>query len=84
MKTIGLQVARWGNSLAVRLPAAYAKRAGIRDGDALVLAEAPDGTLSIKPQRSFDRRAFSEQLQKRNADMPMGTSVIEKVRNGRY
>ncbi len=50
MRVIELQVSKWGNSLAVRLPAAYAKRAGIKAGDLLALDEAGDGTLSLKPR----------------------------------
>jgi antitoxin MazE len=80
MKTIELQVAKWGNSLAVRLPAAYARRARIRDGDRLEWLEAPDGTLSIKPSQPFDRVAFVKKLTKLHAGMSAGESTVERMR----
>jgi len=36
-----MQVAKWGNSLAVRLPVALVQELGIRDGDELVLKPVP-------------------------------------------
>jgi antitoxin MazE len=43
-----VQLAKWGNSLAVRIPAAYAKAIGARDnGKAELSVEA--GALVLKP-----------------------------------
>lgn len=36
-----MQVAKWGNSLAVRLPVALVQTLGIADGDELLLQPAP-------------------------------------------
>jgi antitoxin MazE len=36
-----MQVAKWGNSLAVRLPVSLVQELGIADGDELVLQPAP-------------------------------------------
>lgn len=36
-----MQVAKWGNSLAVRLPVALVQELGIQDGDELQLKAAP-------------------------------------------
>ena len=36
-----MQVAKWGNSLAVRLPVALGQELGITDGDELLLQPAP-------------------------------------------
>ncbi len=36
-----MQVAKWGNSLAVRLPVALVQELGIADGDELLLQPAP-------------------------------------------
>jgi len=44
---LGLVVSRWGNSLAVRLPAASAKQLGVAEGDTLVGEIAPDGRLVL-------------------------------------
>ncbi|QJE72275.1 AbrB/MazE/SpoVT family DNA-binding domain-containing protein [Aerophototrophica crusticola] len=43
-----LQLARWGNSLALRIPTAYAKDLGIAEG-AGVDARVEDGKLVITP-----------------------------------
>ena len=36
-----MQVAKWGNSLAVRLPVALVQELGISDGDELLLQPVP-------------------------------------------
>jgi antitoxin MazE len=79
-KTVSLRVAKWGNSLAVRLPVDYVRQAGLIDGDTLVLSQAPDGTLSLKPGTSFDHTAFVARLRKQTAKMKMGSSVVEQMR----
>jgi antitoxin MazE len=82
MSSVELQVCKWGNSLAVRLPSGYAKRAGIKEGDTLALEEAPDGTLSLKPAKSFDRKAYARRLEKFTDAMPQGASIIDELRRG--
>jgi antitoxin MazE len=44
---MGLVVSKWGNSLAVRLPAESAKRIGVGEGDTLIGEIAPDGRLIL-------------------------------------
>jgi antitoxin MazE len=43
-----VQLAKWGNSLAVRIPAAYAKTIGAREGGKAELS-IEDGKLVLKP-----------------------------------
>lgn len=43
-------IARWGNSLAVRLPRALADQAGIAEGTAVEI-DVEDGHLVIRPAR---------------------------------
>jgi antitoxin component of MazEF toxin-antitoxin module len=43
-----VQLSKWGNSLAVRIPADYVKHAGLKEGDALRIAYAVDGGLSLR------------------------------------
>lgn len=45
-----LQVARWGNSLAVRLPADLVRELGLREGDQIDL-QADDRGLSVSRRR---------------------------------
>ena len=47
---IELTVERWGNSLAVRLPAESAKRIGVGEGDTLIAEVSADGRLVLAPE----------------------------------
>jgi antitoxin MazE len=47
---IELMVAKWGNSLAVRLPAELAKRIGVGEGDTLIAEVSADGRLVLAPE----------------------------------
>jgi antitoxin MazE len=42
------QVAKWGNSLAVRIPKAVAEQAHLQEGD-LIAIEALDGHIELRP-----------------------------------
>ncbi|WP_102108301.1 AbrB/MazE/SpoVT family DNA-binding domain-containing protein [Oceaniglobus roseus] len=42
-----MQVAKWGNSLAVRLPAALARELGLKEGDQVELV-AGEGALTVR------------------------------------
>ena len=42
-----MQVARWGNSLAVRLPADLVRRLGLKQGDRIDLV-ADDGLMKVR------------------------------------
>jgi antitoxin MazE len=45
------QVAKWGNSLAVRIPKAIAKKAQLAEGDRVSLDLADDGSIVLRPMR---------------------------------
>jgi len=47
---VGLLVSKWGNSLAVRLPAESAKQLGVGEGDTLVGEIASDGRLILSAE----------------------------------
>jgi antitoxin MazE len=42
-----MQVARWGNSLAVRLPADLVRELGLKEGDQIDLLKA-EGTMTVR------------------------------------
>ncbi len=42
-----MQISKWGNSLAVRLPKALTDELGLKAGDKVTLAAQPDGTIAI-------------------------------------
>jgi antitoxin MazE len=44
-----MQVARWGNSLAIRLPAAVVEALGLKEGDDVEVRIARDGAFEVAP-----------------------------------
>lgn len=81
---MNLQVAKWGNSLALRIPAEYVRSAGIKEGDSVEVCVTVDGGLTIRPT-IWDRKAFAHELAEARRAMPMGRSVMDEVRRaGRY
>jgi len=43
-----MQVSKWGNSLAIRLPAAVVEALGLREGDNVILHAAGKRTLEVE------------------------------------
>jgi len=50
-----MQVARWGNSLAIRLPAAVVDALELKEGDQIEIVVASDRSFEVRPDRSRDR-----------------------------
>jgi antitoxin MazE len=75
-----LQIAKWGNSLAVRIPADYVRLIGVKDGDHLVAQVGADGGLNLRPPARWSRKAFALELAQDAKTLPMGTSVMEQLR----
>ena len=75
-----LQIAKWGNSLAVRIPADYVRQIGIKEGDHLVAQVGADGALNLRPPAQWSRKAFAQELAQGAKTLPMGTSVMEQLR----
>ena len=44
-------ISKWGNSLAVRIPLAIAKQAGLSEGDSVALALDRNGGIVLRPTR---------------------------------
>jgi len=65
-----LQLARWGNSLAIRLPAEYLRATGLREGDQIEAELTPRGEIRLAPARTFDRAAFLARLRELHARIP--------------
>lgn len=76
-----LQVAKWGNSLALRIPSEVVRRLGLREGATVEAQLTVDGSLSIRPAK-WDRKAFSLELTEARSVMPMSAPVIEEMRSG--
>ena len=75
-----LQLAKWGNSLAVRLPAECIRATGLRQGDSVDAEITPAGEITLTPVRPFDKAAFLQQLRKLRRGMPVTEPVVERMR----
>jgi antitoxin MazE len=79
-----LQVAKWGNSLALRIPSEVVRLLGLREGATVEAQLTVDGALTIRPMR-WDRQAFSRELTELRSSMPMSESVMAELRgSARY
>ncbi len=76
-----LQVAKWGNSLALRIPADVVRRLGLREGATVEAHLTVDGTLSIRPAQ-WNRKAFALELTQVRSAMPLTESVMQELRSG--
>jgi antitoxin MazE len=77
-----VQVARWGNSLAVRIPVECAREAGIKAGDALEVDVTSSGDVRLMHAQAsrFDKLAFLKQLETLHLQEKTGTTVVETMR----
>jgi antitoxin MazE len=66
-----MQVSRWGNSLAVRLPKALVEQLGLKEGDQLNVVAAKDGAIEVETHEDQRRRAL-ERMAARNWTLPEG------------
>jgi antitoxin MazE len=82
---VGLLVSKWGNSLALRLPAGSAKQLGVGAGDTLIGEIAPDGRLILSAEAraigKSDARRMREFLSRQKVTVPV---VSEMRRTARY
>jgi antitoxin MazE len=76
---MNLQIAKWGNSLAVRIPAEYVRQIGVKEGDQLQARLSADGALNLRPSQ-WNRKTFAQELTRNTLTLPMGTSVMEQLR----
>ena len=75
-----LQLAKWGNSLAVRLPAECIRATGLRAGDSVEAEVTPAGKITLTPAKPFNKTAFLKQLRERRRGMPVTDSVVARMR----
>lgn len=77
---MNLQIARWGNSLALRIPAEIVRRFGLRSGDTLDAQITLDGALTIRAA-TWSRTAFAAELERARDAIAQGTSTVEAMRD---
>jgi antitoxin MazE len=76
-----MQVSKWGNSLAVRLPAALVKELGLSEGDEIQIAAARKDCLEVSKE---DRRAAAiAHMKASNWKLPEGWKFDREEANAR-
>ena len=75
-----LQIAKWGNSLALRIPSEIVRRLGLREGATVEVQLTVDGSLSIRPAQ-WNRKAFALELTEARSAMPMSDPVMAELRS---
>lgn len=61
------RIAKWGNSLAVRIPLAIAKQASLAEGDSVNLALDREGGIVLRPvRRRYELSSLVAQITPRN------------------
>ena len=76
-----LRLAKWGNSLALRIPSEVVRRLGLREGATVEAHLTVDGSLSIRPAK-WNRKAFALELTEARSAIPMSEPVMEELRGG--
>jgi len=65
-----MKVAKWGNSLAVRLPAALVEKLNLKDGDEIELTVKADRELEVSQDET--RQQILEEIRKLRKPLPEG------------
>ena len=76
-----LTIAKWGRSLALRIPANFAREIGLREGSQVQVNLTVDAGMSIRTVK-WDRRAFAQELEMMRDTMPPTETVTEELRRG--
>jgi len=64
-----MQVSKWGNSLAVRLPKALVDQLGLKEGDELEVVAAANGAIEVETKEARRQRAL-DSIRSRNWTLP--------------
>jgi antitoxin MazE len=78
----GLRIAKWGNSLAVRIPRAIVKDAGLAEGDRLSLDLEADGSIVLRSSRrkySLDELVAGMSKKNRHRETGWGAAQGKEV-----
>lgn len=77
-----VHLAKWGNSLAVRIPGPCVRQAQLKPGDAVEVEVTSTGDLRLHPlaAESFDKLAFLQQVRTFRASLPESEAVVEVMR----
>lgn len=76
-----MQVAKWGNSLAVRLPATVVEALGLKEGDQIEIRISGDREFEVTRDRSKDKALA--RLRRLRRPLPPGFSFSRDEANER-
>jgi antitoxin MazE len=76
-----MQVGKWGNSLAVRLPAAVVEALGLKEGDEIQIEVAGERTFRVERDRA--REEALERLRALAWKLPPGFKISRDEANER-
>ena len=76
-----IQISKWGNSLALRIPTAIIKEMKLKNGDSVEASLSEDGSLIVR-RKKLSRKEISEKLRAFRATLKIGKSVMDEVRSG--
>jgi len=71
-----MQVSKWGNSLAIRLPKAVVDELGLKEGDAVEIVGATRARIEIAKRE--ERLAVIKELRKQRGRLPAGYKFTRK------
>lgn len=74
-------VAKWGNSLAVRLPAAVVEALGLKEGDEIDIQVAGERAFDVERNRSRERAL--ERIRSLRRKLPPGWKLDREDANAR-
>jgi antitoxin MazE len=76
-----MQVAKWGNSLAIRLPTAVVEALKLKEGDQIEIRVAGDREFEVSRDRS--RQKALERLRRLRRPLPIGFTFDRQEANER-
>ncbi len=79
---MALMVSKWGNSLAVRLPAKSAKQIGVEEGDMLIAEVSREGRLILAREGRAVGKAEARRLRRFIERQEGTTPEVEGMRRG--
>lgn len=77
-----MQVAKWGNSLAVRIPADVARKLGLKEGDSVEIRALENGELAIVTEQQR-REAAVERIRAMARPLPADWKMTRDEMNRR-
>jgi antitoxin MazE len=84
VNSVDLKLSRWGNSLAVRLPAGLVESLGVFEGSELSVKRNADNSITLVPKiarKQFNKAKWMQDARKHLATMPSSPSVIREIRD---